>query len=1204
MLSAAVRRHAARRALPAAAANGPRPRRTVMPVRSYTPVAPLPQPTPPSGPRGAGSRRDAAPPGPDALRSPPTEPHTDAHGVDHTADTSAAAAAAAQSAKHDPAKPPPSSAGRRQPPPPPMDVNDVEPLLGGYPIYYASSAPMRASAYDPPPEWSGFLEKLFVTGLRRRFYNLFCHKIMARGFDRPASTDSDGDALPREASKEASRIDGSLSMDAPSAATTAAPAATPYFPDEFLAGVTAAAPVVMEQLGASSRLDSEAADALLYDMVAPDLRAAFASTHAALAKQNLALRLSWQPADPSDSPVIIEDHWATLGRRADVPSTIMVGRVVDVVTATCIVRDVAITDPASGRRRNVYVLHDSNIEMTVAKDVLRRTIREQQSGSGGSSASAGLGLDAQFAARRGQKAGGAAAKRGDVEDMDSQELLFTALRIHRSQSQSVGQRVAATTLHPGTLTLQLVAADAPADAAPVWEDTQERVVRMRWESNWYRGRFDEPPADLDGDGDGAERVEEPRSRGPRGARGSLSAMPAATMPPSRTARPPPTRGLCASRPHGRRAAAPVIAATAVAATLLAWLAAPLAAAHAPLRGVVSGAATAIAYLDLYAVPNTRVLFDTAMPPSTSHHDDRGRGTSPASPSAASGLEGLLSLSSSTAAASSAAPAAASQDVAITMRVGATDTGYTCHIPAPPRGNGTNGALLTSPGTTARLVVRALKEDPREHDAVVHSALRALSDLGADNAASQLLQTAGAHGDMVSFLFEGGASDNTPLASLKSFLRTALGLPSPQEQLPACLYLQSGYWTYEYCHLRHLRQFHQPTASQRTELEQRHAAGRLTPAEEAAVAPSYMLGETSPLPSAQTVTARTARLGVHDIGPHAQITLSVTLNNGSPCVLGDAGPAQPRVAEIQFVCQDADAAAAADATADLEQDVLLSVQETATCRYVARIATQRLCHVLSSSPALARIGLAGDAAAAAAAAPNASPSTAIFQVRSQQPTVVLCTSDAYHAAHAAHADARGDAHLLSPASPGEMLPPSRPGTVHHGATPPARKVAPLASNLAASVSGAAHAAAPQPATRRYLDEDAEDEDAEDVEEEDDDGDSDADEADDRASRRQIVRFTDEELRRFVLDHVGPNARIVRLSWPGGDDDEAAADVAAGDAEDGSAEGPAGAAEGARKPATAASGETAGATLPDGTASPRPPNAARKTARRKRAARREP
>ncbi|KAI8141994.1 hypothetical protein BJV82DRAFT_670096 [Fennellomyces sp. T-0311] len=130
---------------------------------------------------------------------------------------------------------------------------------------------------------------------------------------------------------------------------------------------------------------------------------------------------------------------------------------------------------------------------------------------------------------------------------------------------------------------------------------------------------------------------------------------------------------------------------------------------------------------------------------------------------------------------------------------------------------------------------------------------------------------------------------------------------------ACLfYHKPGYWTYEYCHKKHVRQFHVDRSTIKTEPPARTPHGQ-----------SFYLGFFAPNSGQQTDVAEPTTTLRH-VGDQRFLTQRWT--GGSDCDL----TGKPRTIEVQFHC---------DMNA---HDGISMFQEVTTCQYQMVITTPRLC----------------------------------------------------------------------------------------------------------------------------------------------------------------------------------------------------------------------------------------------------------------------
>ncbi|KAI9479588.1 glucosidase II beta subunit-like protein-domain-containing protein [Zychaea mexicana] len=135
-----------------------------------------------------------------------------------------------------------------------------------------------------------------------------------------------------------------------------------------------------------------------------------------------------------------------------------------------------------------------------------------------------------------------------------------------------------------------------------------------------------------------------------------------------------------------------------------------------------------------------------------------------------------------------------------------------------------------------------------------------------------------------------------------------------------LYQKPGYWTYEYCHKKHIRQFHVDRSAIQTDPPARTPHGQ-----------SFYLGFFSPSSSSSSGSSNSEQTDVAEpstnlqhIGDQRYLTQRWT--GGSECDL----TGKPRTIEVQFHC-------------DMNSHDRISMfQEVTTCQYQMVISTPRLC----------------------------------------------------------------------------------------------------------------------------------------------------------------------------------------------------------------------------------------------------------------------
>jgi hypothetical protein len=122
----------------------------------------------------------------------------------------------------------------------------------------------------------------------------------------------------------------------------------------------------------------------------------------------------------------------------------------------------------------------------------------------------------------------------------------------------------------------------------------------------------------------------------------------------------------------------------------------------------------------------------------------------------------------------------------------------------------------------------------------------------------------------------------------------------------CLHLTQGWWTYEYCHLSHLRQYHQKVVAVDGKLDIRTSENS-----------DYVLGRFE-----ETFVSE-----INDSVKGKVITIKI--GGGSKCDL----TGNPRDLEIHISCP-----------LNGIDERILSIAEVSTCSYVLAISTPRVCHL--------------------------------------------------------------------------------------------------------------------------------------------------------------------------------------------------------------------------------------------------------------------
>ncbi|KAG9292260.1 hypothetical protein G9A89_003202 [Geosiphon pyriformis] len=152
------------------------------------------------------------------------------------------------------------------------------------------------------------------------------------------------------------------------------------------------------------------------------------------------------------------------------------------------------------------------------------------------------------------------------------------------------------------------------------------------------------------------------------------------------------------------------------------------------------------------------------------------------------------------------------------------------------------------------------------------------------------------------------------------LKKGLELLEPMKK-ENCIYFHQGWWTYEYCHLKHIRQFHQIIEKGIVPVEDPNSR-------------SYYLGKYDPkqasLPHSNAVgkkgKKRSPPLSTDLQAVDEKKILVLRWSDGTNCDL----TGKPRRVEIQFHCNTQ------------PRDTIALIKETNTCQYLVMIHTPRLC----------------------------------------------------------------------------------------------------------------------------------------------------------------------------------------------------------------------------------------------------------------------
>ncbi|XP_051868868.1 endoplasmic reticulum lectin 1 isoform X1 [Pristis pectinata] len=149
------------------------------------------------------------------------------------------------------------------------------------------------------------------------------------------------------------------------------------------------------------------------------------------------------------------------------------------------------------------------------------------------------------------------------------------------------------------------------------------------------------------------------------------------------------------------------------------------------------------------------------------------------------------------------------------------------------------------------------------------------------------------------------------------------LLEPLLKQSSCSYRIESYWTYEVCHGKHIRQYHEEkeTGQQKVNIQEYYLGTMTTPTDSEAKDPAAMQPDES--------ETETEKFKVHTKNIEGQITpyYPVIMGNGTPCSLKQN---KPRVTTVMYVCHPE------------AKHEILSVAEVTTCEYELVILTPLLC----------------------------------------------------------------------------------------------------------------------------------------------------------------------------------------------------------------------------------------------------------------------
>ncbi|XP_069787511.1 endoplasmic reticulum lectin 1 isoform X4 [Narcine bancroftii] len=146
------------------------------------------------------------------------------------------------------------------------------------------------------------------------------------------------------------------------------------------------------------------------------------------------------------------------------------------------------------------------------------------------------------------------------------------------------------------------------------------------------------------------------------------------------------------------------------------------------------------------------------------------------------------------------------------------------------------------------------------------------------------------------------------------------LLEPLLKQSSCSYRIESYWTYEVCHGKHIRQYHEEKETgQKVNIQEYYLGTMSTPAD----------SETKGPTEVQSDESETEKFKVHTKNIEGQISPyhPVIMGNGTPCSLKQN---KPRVTTVMYVCHPE------------AKHEILSVAEVTTCEYELVILTPLLC----------------------------------------------------------------------------------------------------------------------------------------------------------------------------------------------------------------------------------------------------------------------
>eukprot|EP00466_Bigelowiella_natans_P011298 jgi/Bigna1/87274/estExt_fgenesh1_pg.C_180144 len=149
----------------------------------------------------------------------------------------------------------------------------------------------------------------------------------------------------------------------------------------------------------------------------------------------------------------------------------------------------------------------------------------------------------------------------------------------------------------------------------------------------------------------------------------------------------------------------------------------------------------------------------------------------------------------------------------------------------------------------------------------------------------------------------------------------------------CIYMNQGWWNYEFCYNEHVRQFHMETVGTPTKPPEDASNPEKSGEEGAADASATAANKKTTTTAVTTVDFLLGKKGanstisIHKGDTPATSYASQYYSDGTLCDLTN----QPRRIEVRFVCE-----------AELAKSRIVSIQESSTCEYLMHVATPLIC----------------------------------------------------------------------------------------------------------------------------------------------------------------------------------------------------------------------------------------------------------------------